>query len=103
MPSTLSLSDNFSTLYLPDKNFFNNKKIILDVTYNPSLTPLLKFSQENECKIIQGATMLLLQGIEQSSAFTRIVPNVKEIQEKMNKIGKVDWIDNYSKLNINKI
>jgi shikimate 5-dehydrogenase len=39
--------------------------IVFDVVYIPALTPLLLQAKDMGCAVIQGATMLLQQGIEQ--------------------------------------
>lgn len=45
---------------MPDR-----KPIVLDVVYTPAWTPLLRQAQAAGCPIVQGATMLLNQAVEQ--------------------------------------
>jgi shikimate 5-dehydrogenase len=39
--------------------------VILDVVYKPALTALIQQAIDNKCLFVQGATMLLEQGLEQ--------------------------------------
>lgn len=59
--STLPTTAQFT---LPP-SFFSSKPVILDVVYKPALTSLLQQAQDNDCLFVQGATMLLEQGLEQ--------------------------------------
>jgi shikimate dehydrogenase len=48
----------------------NSKTIIYDLIYNPSPTPLLKFSSTKGCMTIDGLPMLIAQGIRSLSFWT---------------------------------
>jgi len=48
----------------------NSKTIIYDLIYNPSPTPLLKFSAKKGCRTIDGLEMLIAQGIKSISFWT---------------------------------
>ena len=59
--STIPAKANFT---LP-QTVLSNKPLVLDAVYSPPRTPLLNQALENGCSVIQGATMLLEQGIQQ--------------------------------------
>ena len=48
----------------------NSKTIIYDLIYNPSPSPLLKFSAKRGCMTIDGLQMLIAQGIQSLSFWT---------------------------------
>ena len=48
----------------------NPKTIVYDLIYNPSLTPLLKFSAKKGCTTINGLQMLIAQGMKSLSFWT---------------------------------
>ena len=48
----------------------NSKTIVYDLIYNPSPTPLLKFSAKNGCMTIDGLQMLVAQGLKSLSFWT---------------------------------
>ena len=50
--------------------FLNSKTIVYDLIYNPSPTPLLKFSAKKGCITIDGLQMLVAQGIKSVSFWT---------------------------------
>lgn len=52
-------------------NILEYKPIVLDVVYKPSRTSLLQQAIDMNCPIVQGATMLLEQGIEQFELWNR--------------------------------
>eukprot|EP01038_Epipyxis_sp_PR26KG_P016035 gene16035-21764_t len=59
--STLPFAANIT---LPNK-ILKSKPVILDVVYKPAKTALIEQAINNDCLFVQGATMLLEQGIEQ--------------------------------------
>ena len=48
----------------------NSKTIVYDLIYNPSPTPLLKFSSNKGCMTIDGLPMLIAQGVKSLSFWT---------------------------------
>jgi len=48
----------------------NSKTIVYDLVYNPSPTPLLKFSAKKGCMTIDGLEMLVAQGMKSISFWT---------------------------------
>ena len=48
----------------------NSKTIVYDLIYNPSPTPLLKFSSKKGCITIDGLQMLIAQGLKSLSFWT---------------------------------
>ncbi len=48
----------------------NAKTIVYDLIYNPTPTPLLKYSDKKGCMIIDGTQMLIAQGIKSLSFWT---------------------------------
>ena len=48
----------------------NSKTIVYDLIYNPTPTPLLKFSAKKGCMIIDGLEMLVAQGMKSISFWT---------------------------------
>ena len=50
--------------------FLNSKTIVYDLIYNPSPTPLLKFSAKKGCITIDGLQMLVAQGMKSVSFWT---------------------------------
>lgn len=42
-----------------------HQPVVFDVVYKPARTPLLLQARSEGCKVLQGSTMLLHQGIEQ--------------------------------------
>jgi len=48
----------------------NSKTIVYDLIYNPSPTPLLKFSAKKGCITIDGLQMLIAQGMKSLSFWT---------------------------------
>jgi len=59
--STLPAQANFT---VPD-SLLTNKPIVFDVVYKPARTKLLDQALAHGCPVVQGATMLLEQGLEQ--------------------------------------
>ena len=48
----------------------NSKTVVYDLIYNPTQTPLLKFSEKKGCTTINGLQMLIAQGKESLSFWT---------------------------------
>ena len=48
----------------------NSKTVVYDLIYNPTQTPLLKFSEKKGCTTINGLQMLIAQGTESLSFWT---------------------------------
>ena len=65
--STLPLQANFT---LPEK-LLVNKPVVFDVVYKPVRTPLLVQALDAGCPVVQGASMLLEQGMEQFQLWNR--------------------------------
>lgn len=65
--STLPAAANFT---LPD-HILPHQPVILDVVYKPVRTSLMEQAIANNCPRVQGATMLLEQGIEQFQLWNR--------------------------------
>eukprot|EP00612_Vaucheria_litorea_P006477 CAMPEP_0171471172 /NCGR_PEP_ID=MMETSP0946-20130122/551_1 /TAXON_ID=109269 /ORGANISM="Vaucheria litorea, Strain CCMP2940" /LENGTH=626 /DNA_ID=CAMNT_0012000621 /DNA_START=306 /DNA_END=2183 /DNA_ORIENTATION=+ len=51
--------------------FLKHKPIVFDAAYKPAKTALLEQAVENECPFVQGAEMLVEQGIEQFQLWTK--------------------------------
>ena len=48
----------------------NSKTIVYDLIYNPTPTPLLKYSDKKGCRTIDGTQMLIAQGLKSLSFWT---------------------------------
>ena len=48
----------------------NSKTIVYDLIYNPTPTPLLKYSDKKGCRTIDGTQMLIAQGLQSLSFWT---------------------------------
>jgi len=53
-----------------DFSFFPEKKIVMDIVYNPLMTKFLTFAKEKKCKVVYGIEMLLYQAIKQFEFWT---------------------------------
>lgn len=90
--STVPASASF---ILPSK-LLSNRPVILDVVYKPARTGLIDQAINNDCPFIQGATMLLEQGMEQFELWNkRRAP--KEIMDAavfggVERLDKLDYI-----------
>jgi len=90
--STVPASASFT---LPSK-LLSNRPVILDVVYKPARTGLIDQAINNNCPFIQGATMLLEQGMEQFELWNkRRAP--KEIMDAavfggVERLDKLDYI-----------
>ncbi len=58
-----------SSLPIP-KEFLGNFSIVYDIVYNPIETPLLKAAREKGCRVINGLTMFIHQGLLQFEKWT---------------------------------
>jgi pentafunctional AROM polypeptide len=52
-------------------DLLKNKPLVMDVAYRPALTPLLDQAKRAGCPVVQGAEMLVAQGVEQFQIWTR--------------------------------
>lgn len=66
-------------LVLPNE-VFTDKPIVLDAAYKPPRTKLLEQALSHGCPVIQGATMLLEQGIEQFELWNERVAPREEME-----------------------
>lgn len=89
--STLPAHVNFQ---LPTKLLRSNPNslpVVLDVVYKPAMTSLLKQASANNCLFVQGATMLLEQGIEQFQLWNqRCAPRFEMQQAIFANVEKID-------------
>jgi len=58
----------------------NSRMIVMDIVYAPVKTRLLYEAQKNGCKIIDGLSMFIHQGLAQFKLWTGITPDIKIMQ-----------------------
>lgn len=61
------------------------KKVVMDIVYNPLETKLLRLAKAKGCITISGIDMLLLQGIKQFELWTGVNPPVKTMRKALKK------------------
>jgi shikimate 5-dehydrogenase len=64
LKAVISTVPNAAGFTLPP-TLLRQMPVVLDVVYKPARTELLKQAQAAGCPVVQGATMLLTQGLEQ--------------------------------------
>ncbi|TIC12910.1 Pentafunctional AroM protein [Wallemia mellicola] len=78
-------------IYLPKTIFGRQSGVVIDMSYKPLKTPLLKLSEEaNGWVGVPGATILLEQGFAQFKLWTGRQPDYKEIEEDKRSNGSSD-------------
>ena len=72
-PAGMKTTEDENNIMPYGEDFWRSLKsqtIVYDLIYNPSPTPLLKFSAKKGCMIIDGLEMLVAQGIGSLSFWT---------------------------------
>ena len=63
----------------------NQRMIVMDIIYNPLKTRLLIEAQNKECTTVDGLSMFMHQGAAQFELWTGITPEIKTVQETLQK------------------
>ncbi len=60
---------------------FPEKKVVMDIVYNPVETKFLKLARKKKCHVISGIEMLLFQAVKQFEFWTGMAAPIKEMRK----------------------